>query len=85
VSLPATSCAARPKTDLAVAQRLIGDVGFLMQELRRLLDVVVLERRGVLGAAVRQEELESLLSVWAELVTSARQPTSASSSSCRDL
>lgn len=67
-----------PKTDLAghladvaLAQRLVDDVGFGLQELRRLLEVVVVDGRGVLTAAQRQDELESLLKLWAELVVSA--------------
>jgi len=67
---PKTDVAAHA-ADVAVAQRLVEDVGFLMHELRRLLDVVVLDRRGVLSAVQRQEELGSLLSMWAEMVTSA--------------
>jgi hypothetical protein len=60
--------------DVAIAQRLVDDVGFLMQELRRLLDVVVLDGRGVLSAAQRQQELSSLLSLWAEVVAAAPKP-----------
>lgn len=73
-----------PKTDLvahaadvASAQRLVDDVGFLTQELRRLLDVVVLDGRGVLCAAQRQGELSSLLSLWAEVVATAPKPPQA--------
>ena len=73
-----------PKTDLvahardvAVAQRLVDDVGFLMQELRRLLDVVVLDSRGVLSSAQRQEELDSLLGLWVEAVAVAPTPQQA--------
>jgi hypothetical protein len=67
-----------PKTDVAAhalevtsAQRLVDDVRVLLQELHRLLDVVVLDRRGVLSAAQRQEELDSLVCLWSELVASA--------------
>jgi hypothetical protein len=67
-----------PKTDvaahaaeLAVVGGLVDDVRFLLQELRRVLDVVVVDGRGVLTAAQRQEELESLRYLWAELAASA--------------
>jgi len=73
-----------PKTDLvahaaevAIAQRLVDDVGFLMQELRRLLDVVVLDQRGVLSGAQRQDDLDSLLCLWSEVVVSAQAPQQA--------
>jgi hypothetical protein len=60
--------------DVATAQRLVNTVGFLMEELRRQLDVVVLDRRGVLTATQRQAELDSLLSLWAEVVVSTPAP-----------
>ncbi|MGA9224045.1 MAG: hypothetical protein WBZ57_22920, partial [Pseudomonas graminis] len=63
--------------DVAVAQRLVGDVGFLMQELRRLLEVVVLDQRGVLSNAQRHQELECLLCLWAEVVASTPAPQQA--------
>jgi transposase-like protein len=67
-----------PKSDVAahaaqvaLAQRLVDTVGFLMHELRRLLEVVVVDGRGVLTAAQRQQELEGLLELWAEEAASA--------------
>lgn len=67
-----------PKTDvaahageLAVVQRLVDAVRFLLHELRRLVDVVVVDGRGVLSAAQRQQELDSLRCLWAELAASA--------------
>jgi transposase-like protein len=63
--------------DVAAAQRLVDAIGFLTQELRRLLDVVVLDGRGVLSAAQRQQELSSLLSLWAEVVAAAPKPQQA--------
>jgi hypothetical protein len=70
-----------PKTDVlahaaevADTQRLVDDLAFLVQELRRLLDVVVLDGRGVLTAVQRQEEVECLLCLWAEVVAAAPVP-----------
>jgi transposase-like protein len=67
-----------PKTDIAahaaevaVVGGLVDDVSFLLHELRRVLDVVVLARGGVLSAAQRQQELDSLLWLWAEVAASA--------------
>lgn len=67
-----------PKTDIAahaaevaVVGSLVEAVGFLLHELRRLLDVVVMDGRGVLTAAQRQEELDSLLCLWTEVAASA--------------
>jgi transposase-like protein len=75
---------ANPKTDVtahaahvAVAQRIVDDSGFLRHELRRLLDVVVVDQRGVLNGAQRQGELESLLTLWAEVVAAAPAPQQA--------
>lgn len=57
--------------DVARAQIVVDDVRFLTHELRRLLDVVVLDRRGVLSGAQRQTELESLLTLVAEVAATA--------------
>jgi hypothetical protein len=63
-----------PQTDLAghavrvaTVQRVVDGVGYLTQELRRLLEVVVVDQRGVLDAAARQAEVEALLALVAEL------------------
>jgi hypothetical protein len=63
--------------DVADAQRIVDDVHFLIRELRRVLDVVVLDRRGVLSGAQRQGELDSLLTLWAEVVATAATPQQA--------
>jgi transposase-like protein len=63
-----------PRTDVAAhaaevaqAQRTLSDLQTLGQELQRLLAVVVLSRHGLLGAEGRQEELETLLALLAEV------------------
>ncbi len=62
-----------PQTDVAAhaasvahAQRVVGDVRYLTQEVHRLLEVVVVDRRGVLDAAQRQGELDAALALLAE-------------------
>src|SRR5262245_16503137 len=67
-----------PQTDraahaahLVAAERVAEGVRYLMQELRRLLDVVVLDHRGVVDASQRQAELDSLLLLLAEIAESA--------------
>jgi hypothetical protein len=73
-----------PKTDVpahaaevASAQRLADDVRFLTQELRRLLDVVVLDQRGVLDMVQRQAELDSLLALLTEVAATSAAPQQA--------
>jgi transposase-like protein len=70
-----------PQTELAAhavrvatAQRLADAVGYMTQELRRLLEVVVVDRRGVLDQAARQTDLEALLALLAELGDQAEAP-----------
>ncbi len=70
-----------PQTDLAAhaalltsAERVADGVRYLTQELRRLLDVVVLDHRGVLDAAQRQADLDSLLVLLAEVADGADVP-----------
>ena len=74
----------RPKTDLAahvqdvaVAGRIAEGVRYLTHELHRLLEVVVLDRRGLLDATHRQAELTSLLTLLAELAATAPLPQQA--------
>ena len=64
----------RPKTDLAAhavdvaaARRSAADLGYLGQELQRLLEVLVLSAGSLLSAAARQTELETLLELLAEV------------------
>ncbi len=73
-----------PQTDVAAhavevarAQRVADTVRFLTGDLRRLLDVVVLDRRGVLDPAARQADLDALLAVLAEVVAVAPAPQQA--------
>lgn len=70
-----------PQTDLvahaaqlALAQRVADDVRFLLHELHQLLDVVVLDHRGLLDAAQRQADLDALLVLLAEVADGAPAP-----------
>jgi hypothetical protein len=67
---PQTDIAAH-QARLAAAERVADGVRFLLQELRRLLCVVVLDHRGVLDAQQRQAELDSLLLLLAEVADGA--------------
>lgn len=65
----------RPKTDLgehlqevALARRSAEDVYYLTSQLRRVMDVVVLDGRGLLDANARQAEVETILALLAEVV-----------------
>lgn len=67
-----------PQTDSAAhaaaltsAERVSEAVRYLTQELRRLLAVVVMDRRGVLNAAQRQAELQAVLALLAEVADGA--------------
>lgn len=73
-----------PQADLAAhtvqvaeAQRVADGVRYLTQELHRLLDVVVLDRRGVLDAPQRQLELDTLLALLADVAAPAPPPQQA--------
>jgi hypothetical protein len=68
----------RPSADVpaqaaraAQAARTAADLGYLGQELRRLLEVVVLDRRGLLDAAARRRDLDALLASLAEVQAAA--------------
>jgi hypothetical protein len=67
---PQTDVAAHA-TQLATATRLVESVRFLTSELRRLLDAVVLDQRGVLDAHQRQAELDAVLELLAEVADTA--------------
>lgn len=56
---------------LAAVKRAADGLRYLSSELHRLLGVVVLDHRGVLSRLVRQQELEALLELLAELVAGA--------------
>lgn len=63
-----------PKTDvgaqtatLAQATRTADNVRYLSQELRQLLEVVVLDHRGVLAAATRRQDFDAVLGLLAEV------------------
>jgi transposase-like protein len=71
----------RPKTDLgAHAQELVAArqvteaIRYLTQEWRRLLDVVVVDRRGILATAQRADDLAALLRLLAEVAELAPAP-----------
>jgi transposase-like protein len=73
---PQTDVAAHALT-VAQATQGAGAVRYLLQEVHRLLEVVVLDRRGVLDGAQRQADLEAALGLLAEVaaaVPAAVQP-----------
>jgi Transposase, Mutator family len=73
-----------PQTDVAAhaaavtqATRVVADVRYLLQEVHRLLDVVVVDRRGVLDAAARQADLDAALALLTEVAATAPAPMQA--------
>jgi len=67
-----------PKTDLVghtqevvATEQVLGSLSYLMQELKRLLSVVVLSKDGLLSAEAREAELSCLLSLLSEMVSTA--------------
>lgn len=71
----------RPQADLVAhaaavvqAQRVADAVRFLTQELRRLWEVVVIDRRGLLTTAQRQHDLEAVMTLLAEVADTAPTP-----------
>ncbi len=71
----------RPQTDsvaqaaaVAQATQVVADVQYLTQEVKRLLEVVVLDRRGLLDAAQRQAELDAALALLAEVAAASPAP-----------
>jgi hypothetical protein len=67
---PQTDVAAHALT-VAQATRVAADVRYLLQEVHRLLEVVVVDRRGVLDGRQRQAELEAALALLAEVAAGA--------------
>jgi transposase-like protein len=70
-----------PKTDvvahaqeLAAARQVTEATRYLTQEWRRLLEVVVVDRRGVVTVAQRQDDLEAMLNLLAEVAEMAPAP-----------
>ena len=70
-----------PQTDVvahaaAVAQatQVVADVRYLMQEVKQLLEVVVVDRRGVLDGAQRQAEVDAGLAVLGEVAATSGAP-----------
>jgi Transposase, Mutator family len=79
-----------PQTDVAahaaavaVTTRVVADVRYLRQEVHRLLEVVVLDRRGLLDAAQRQADLEAALALLAEVAATSPTPFQGRCSGCR--
>jgi hypothetical protein len=74
----------RPRSDLrahqaqvARAQQVAQSLAYLTDELHRLLDVVVLDRDGLLQSAARQAEIVALLALLADLAEAAPTPAQA--------
>jgi hypothetical protein len=70
-----------PQTDVAAhaalvaqATRVCADVQYVTHELHALLEVVVVERRGVLDMAQRQAEVDAALALLAEVAATAPAP-----------
>jgi hypothetical protein len=63
---PTTDAAVQAAT-LAQATRTAEGMRYLSHELHRLLEVVVLDRRGVLDAATRRQEIDAVLALLAEV------------------
>jgi hypothetical protein len=70
-----------PQTDMAAqaaavtqATQLVADVRYLTQEVQRLLEVVVLDQRGLLDAVQRQADLEAALALLAEVAAASPAP-----------
>ena len=59
---------------MAAARQVAESVSYLTQEIRRLLDVVVVDCRGVLDLAQRQAELDAGLALLAEVAERAPTP-----------
>lgn len=59
---------------VAQAQRVADAVNFLTQELRRLWEVVVIDRRGLLTQAQRQHDLDAVMTLLAEVAATAPPP-----------
>ena len=70
-----------PQTDVAAhaasvgrATHLVADVRSLTQEVKRLLEVVVVGHRGLLDGVQRQAEMEAALTLLAEVAATSRAP-----------
>jgi hypothetical protein len=63
---PQTDLAAH-QTRVAQATQTVADLRYLTQEVKRLLEVVVLDRRGLLDPAQRQGEVDAALALLAEV------------------
>ena len=62
------------QTNVRHAQRHADDVRFLTQELRRLWEVVVIDRRGILTHAQRQDDLDAVMTLLAAVADTAPTP-----------
>ena len=59
---------------VAQATQLVADVRYLTEEVKRLLEVVVLDRRGLLDGAQRQADLDAALALLEEAATTSPAP-----------
>jgi transposase-like protein len=59
------------QTNVRHAQRVADDVRFLTQELRRLWAVLVIDQRGILTHAQRQDDLDAVMTLLAEVADTA--------------
>ena len=73
-----------PQTDVAghaaqvaLATRVVEDVRYLLQEVHRLLEVVVLERQGLVDEEGRQRELDAALALLGEVAAASVAPLQA--------
>jgi hypothetical protein len=66
---PMQADVAAHSADVAAARRRAADLRFLTSEMRRLLEAVVLDQRGILTPTQRQVDLDAVLTLLAELVT----------------
>ena len=73
---PQTDVAAHAAT-VAQATRVAAGVGYLLQEVHRLLAVVVVDRRGLLDGVQRQTDLAAALALLAEVAEGTQAPLQA--------
>ncbi len=70
---PQTNVAAHA-AQVAAATRVVEQVAYLLQEVHRLLEVVVLDRQGLVDGPRRQRELETAVALLAEVAATSPAP-----------
>ena len=70
---PQTDVAAHA-AEVAQATQVVADVRYLTQEVKQLLEVVVVDRRGVLDGAQRQADLDAALALLGEVAATSVAP-----------